>query len=403
MKYNTMEKANLTLYTVIGNPGCIPAAIKQRFCEVTKSIATENGRTTLTLQDNTLITFNISHTSEKADFISLHTQGMAECFAQAETKNENLKQNVLRQILCFNCVAGIVFETDSNDDRTKYIINTLFDIAGDLNGFMLYPNMNIYNGQSQLVFSIKGESDLDEFSPIANADLADVNRPEDSEADKARHKRSITLLKEQNIPFLPHLRSALTESEAMLKSREEMLQRAAALFAVAVYSEVLLSENPDREEAQFYVEKMNEIYGVMSCFTPAEKEYLTNPEPEENKCIQFVWRYECCAVLLWAAGIVEELPYPSTICDVPVIAGLFWQQKGIQDLLSKGTPRTETEILDAADLTLRYDWACVDARSKKQEAPASLDGGIVMERHYAFNWITGANSNALWDDIQPNT
>lgn len=403
MKYNTMEKTNLTLYTVIGNPGCIPAAIEQRFCEVIKSIATENGRTILTLQDNTLITFNISHTSKQADFISLHTQGMADYFAQAETKNENLKQNVLRQILCFNCVAGIVFETDSNDDRTKYIINTLFDIAGDLNGLMLYPNMNIYNGQSQLVFSIKGESDLDEFSPIANADLADVNRSEDSEADKARHKRSMALLKEQNIPFLPHLRSALTESEAMLKSREEMLQRAAALFAVAVYSEVLLSENPDREEAQFYVEKMNEIYGVMSCFTPAEKEYLSNPEPEESECIQFVWRYECCAVLLWAAGIVEELPYPSAICDVPVIAGLFWQHKGIQNLLSKGIPRTETEILDAADLTLRYDWACVDARSKKQEAPATLDGGIVMERHYTFNWITGANSNAPWDDIQPNT
>lgn len=398
-----MEKANLTLYTVIGNPGRIPASIQQRFREVTKSVTTESGRITLTLQDDTRITFNMSHASEQADFISLHTRGMADYFTQAETTNEDLKQNVLRQILCFNCVTGIVFETDDHDDRTRYIINTLFDIASDLNGFMLYPNMNIYNGQSQLVFSMKGESDLGEFTPIANTDLADINRPEDSEADKARRERSIAILKEQNIPFIPRLRSALTESEAVLKSREEMLQRAAALFAVAVYSEVLLSENPSREEAQFYLEKMNEIYGVMPCFTPAEKEYLTNPEPEESECIRFVWRYECCAVLLWAAGIVEELPYPSAICDVPVIAGLFWQHKGLQDLLSKGIPRTETEILDAADLTLRYDWACVDARSQKQEAPASLDGGIVMERHYAFNWITGANSNATWDDIRPNT
>ena len=32
-----------------------------------------------------------------------------------------------------------------------------------------------------------------------------------------------------------------------------------------------------------------------------------------------------------------------------------------------------------------------------------LDGGIVMERHYTFNWITGANKGAAWDDIQPNT
>lgn len=32
-----------------------------------------------------------------------------------------------------------------------------------------------------------------------------------------------------------------------------------------------------------------------------------------------------------------------------------------------------------------------------------LQGVIVMERHYAFNWIIGANGGADWDDIQPNT
>ena len=61
------------------------------------------------------------------------------------------------------------------------------------------------------------------------------------------------------------------------------------------------------------------------------------------------------------------------------------------------------EILDAADITLRYDWACVEARIHGKEAPASLNGGVVMERHYAFNWIIGANGGAGWDDIQPNT
>ena len=56
-----------------------------------------------------------------------------------------------------------------------------------------------------------------------------------------------------------------------------------------------------------------------------------------------------------------------------------------------------------ADLTYRYDWACVDARIHHKDAPAQLDGGIVMDRHYTFNWITGANKGAAWDDIQPNT
>ena len=69
----------------------------------------------------------------------------------------------------------------------------------------------------------------------------------------------------------------------------------------------------------------------------------------------------------------------------------------------KGYSRPEKEILDEADLTLRYDWACVDARIHGQKAPTGIDGGIVIERHYAFNWIIGANNGADWDHIQPNT
>ena len=104
----------------------------------------------------------------------------------------------------------------------------------------------------------------------------------------------------------------------------------------------------------------------------------------------------------WALGIVE-LPYPSTICDVPYIARLFFDHKENGTVLGLGEIRDRQEILDEADLTLRYDWACVDARVKGEETPASLDGGVVMERHYAFNWLIGANDGAEWDEIQPTT
>lgn len=398
-----MEKVNLTLYTVIGDPFRIETEVRKRFQHVMNEFLTESGRVVVVLQDNTRITFTINHHREQPDFMASHTEGMANYFSQAEAQNEELQQSVLRQIRCFNCVVGVVFETDDRADRTNYIVNTLFDVAGDVNGFLLYPDMSIYNSRRQLVFSAEGESELTEFVPVGNADLLDVGRPEELAADKARFERSAALLQERGIPYISHLPVAVAESGVKLKSREEMLRRAAALFAVAVYSEVLLSENPDREEALFYVDKMEEIYGVKKWLSSAETAYLAEPEPEQNKCIQFVWRYECCGVLLWAAGIVEELPYPSDICDVPVIAGLFWQHKGLEDLLSKGIPRTDSEILDAADLALRYDWACVDARIHQREAPASLDGGVVMERHYAFDWLAGGAEDVAWDDVRPNT
>lgn len=398
-----MEKANLTLYTAIGDPERIPAAVQELFSMVIKDFQKEEDITTLTLQDDTQISFHLSHARTKPEFIEMHTGGMANYFAQAETDNQTLKEQVLQQIRCFNCVVGIVFGTDDNNERTNYIINSLFDVADKINGYLLYPNMCIYNSKGKLVFSSKGESEFSEFIPTANADLLDGNRPEESEADRERRERSIAILKEQGIPYIENLLSDALESEAHLKSREEMVRRAAAIFAVAVYSEVMLSETPDRKEALTYFSKMDEIYGIYEYITPAEADYIANAESSEHDRIQFVWRYENCAVLLWAAGIVEELPYPSEVCDVPVIAGIFWQHKGMDDLLAEGTARTRGEILDAADLTLRYDWACVDARINHKDAPGKLDGGIVMERHYTFNWIIGANNGAEWDEIQPTT
>ncbi|MCD8270318.1 MAG: DUF4272 domain-containing protein [Parabacteroides sp.] len=398
-----MEKANITLYTVIGNPERIAAAIQDKYKEMTQEITSENGNIALTLADDTVINFAISHQQDKPDFIASHTAGMANYFASAETQLVELKESVLRQIRVFNCVTGITFEIDDNEDRTNYIINCIYAIANDVNGFLLYPNMQIYTKEGKLLFSIQGESQLTEFIPIGNADLLDMNRPEEAPADTERRLRSIAQLKAKNIPYLEHLLSAALESEAKLRSREEKVKRAAALFTVAVYSEVMLSENSSRENALSYFNKMDQLYGVRSYITPKEAEYINNPEPEKQECIQFVWRYECCGVLLWAADVVDDLSYPSEIIDVPVLAAIFWQHKGIKDLLSKGFARSEAEILDTADITLRYDWACVDARIHGKEAPASLDSGIVVERHYAFNWIIGANEGANWDDVLTTT
>lgn len=417
----------MTLYTAIGDPERIPEAVKKLFAAVTATFSTENEKTTLTLQDDTRITFHLSHTRDKAAFIDMHTTGMANFFAQAKTANPTLQEKVLQQIRSFNCVVGIVFETDDNAGRTNFIINTLFDLANEVNGYLLYPDMRIYNKEGKLVFSREGESELQDFMPVANADLSDTGhlretdadteeaqrprkteatslkarRPRQTAADRERRKRSIEILKKQGIPYRQHIPGETTENETRLKTREEMVQRAATLFAIALYSEVLLSENPDREEAITYFNKMEEIYGIHEWLTPTEKAYLSNPDPDKLERIQFLWRYENCAVLLWAAGIVEELPYPADISDVPVITAIFWQHKGINDLLAQGTARTPEEILDAADLTLCYDWACVDACIHQTENPAKLDGGIAMERHYTFNWIIGARYG--WDVTQPTT
>ena len=135
-----MEKANVTLYTVIGDSNRIVEAIRERFKEMTKEFVCEDETIDLTLPDGTHVIFSIKHRMSKPDFIASHISGMANYFSQVKTPLVGLKENVLLQIRVFNCVTGITFDLNDNEDRTNYILNRLFEIAGDVNGFLLYPS-----------------------------------------------------------------------------------------------------------------------------------------------------------------------------------------------------------------------------------------------------------------------
>lgn len=130
-----MEKANVTLYTVIGDPNRIVKAIQERFKEMAEELVCEDETVDLTLPDGTHVIFSIKHRRSKPDFIASHTSGMANYFSQVKTLLAELKENVLCQIRVFNCVTGITFDLNDNEDRTNYILNRLFEIAGDVNGF----------------------------------------------------------------------------------------------------------------------------------------------------------------------------------------------------------------------------------------------------------------------------
>jgi Domain of unknown function (DUF4272) len=113
------------------------------------------------------------------------------------------------------------------------------------------------------------------------------------------------------------------------------------------------------------------------------------------------WRYESLHVMLWALGFIDTLSYPDQICDVAndtkIIHDLSEQQ-----FRQKAKLRSKKEILDQADLILRLDWACVNARLKKEETPGNLDKGVVFERHHSLNWLINY-MHQDWDDVTTDT
>jgi len=227
--------------------------------------------------------------------------------------------------------------------------------------------------------------------------------PSWSASDLARRRRTLAQTASRAIPSLLQL-PMVTEAEAWVRSPEQIARRLLAMFGVCVRAEVLNGGAP-AGAAQKYLDAIDRMLdgGLRDELTPDETAFLADPEPSPVDLATFDWRYECCHVLLWALGAVDELGYPDDLCDVGAMAGVIWHTVDVGSLLAAARPRAAAEVLDAADLILAYDWACVDARVKGRPAPGGLNGEVVVEWHRAVNWLVGAYDSADWDDVGTDT
>ncbi|PDT34151.1 hypothetical protein CO671_22240 [Rhizobium sp. M10] len=213
--------------------------------------------------------------------------------------------------------------------------------------------------------------------------------PDEAQARKAR---SIAQLQSEGVPTIDHLPTIEAESASRRRDNKAVVQRAIALAIVAVKG-----ETGDHAMGQTLIRQ----FDAASFLTPKERAFMDDPDPSEQDRVNFTWRYEGVHVMLWALGITPELERPDHICDVPLIANTL-RELGTDGLMRRAKLRPQKELLDAADLIYRYDWAAVNARLKGEEPPAGLNKGVVYERHYTLNWLIGYMDQD-WDDISTDT
>ncbi len=206
----------------------------------------------------------------------------------------------------------------------------------------------------------------------------------------ARKHRSEAILRAEGIPFIVHLPAIQSAGEVTRRSAAEVAGRLQALTIVAVKAEGLEQE----VIANIVAERE-----LSSLFSPRERAFIDDPQPNKQDCIQFVWRYEAAWVLLWALNMSDApLGLPRELCDVPFLAETVRDKP---DLAARGL-RPVAELLDEADLIFRCHWATRQAWLTGRDAPAGLDPGVTMERHYALNWLIGDGDEA-WDDVDTST
>lgn len=200
-------------------------------------------------------------------------------------------------------------------------------------------------------------------------------------------------LKQKGVPVLDHLPLVEDYIEAKFRDEKEVAKKAVVLYGL-IY--VAHGEKSSKEMIAYFKK-----YDLWNSVSPDERQYLEkeNKTPEDNNPV--TWRIENLNVLLWALGNFDTLSFPTTICN-------FTNYKNLPDLevdptmwIEKSKLRNNEDILNQTDLIYRIHWATREAGLKEKPMPAGLSEDIVMERHFALNWLTMYADD--WDDITTDT
>jgi hypothetical protein len=206
-----------------------------------------------------------------------------------------------------------------------------------------------------------------------------------------RKERSEATLRAEKVPINRYLPLVETESLAVFRPKEQIVPRIVALTLVAVKGEGALTN----DQLQDLVNR----FEAADCFSPCERLFMEKPAPSHQDRIEFSWRYESLWIMLWSLGYVPSLSRPQNLCDVPLAVG-FLRDLGPNGLLEKAIPRSLRDLLDWADLIVRYHWAVRDAQLTGKPIPSDLNPEVVREWHYALNWLV---QDVAWDEVDTST
>lgn len=209
-----------------------------------------------------------------------------------------------------------------------------------------------------------------------------------------RKKQTEKQLKSMGIPFIDHLPVVDEESEVRVRTSREIAERILILVYLAYTSEV-----PDEREKVIEFLKTNLLWDKVS---PAEKELFQKDELTEQEVVNISWRSEAVWLLLWTINKFDNIELPTKQIEIgEIVSRLPKFLTDPREFIETSTVRPTTEILDALDLTYRLHWATRNADLIKQPMPANLSLSIVMERHYAINWVTYYADE--WDEVTTDT
>jgi hypothetical protein len=167
--------------------------------------------------------------------------------------------------------------------------------------------------------------------------------------------------------------------------------------AIALHCAIAASHEVSKADISEWL-KSESLYDDLS---PWERKFMEAGENSRCDIIQATWRVEGQVALLWSIQKIDQMDELTGQCNttllVDAMPDLFSTTSGF---IESATLRSKEQIEDEYERI--YDIHCKVRGAKNKGIPTEYDSGVVQERHYAMNWITGYCGQA-WDEITTDT
>jgi hypothetical protein len=142
-------------------------------------------------------------------------------------------------------------------------------------------------------------------------------------------------------------------------------------------------------------------HGILAFLSPQETTFVNDPEPAEHDIVQFSWRTEALAALLWALGGLPSLQPLNQQADLGQNVMFLSAARDPETFVVSAALRPDAHLDDAEAHLYHQHWRVRDAELFHKPMPPELDPGIVYERRYALSWLVGWGDD--WDNVPTDT
>lgn len=149
----------LTLFIQLESFSGFVKAVHNAFGRVLREAKPQPDKLRLIFLDDTDMTFTLFTSPEK---LQKEAGTAAGYLMKIPSASPAIKAFTLQKVLGGNCIVRAEFQRNADLQRTHALTDGLFQIAHTLDGLLLFPNGQFYDGQGRLVLSADGKSDLKE-------------------------------------------------------------------------------------------------------------------------------------------------------------------------------------------------------------------------------------------------